>query len=482
MDQTYDVGLVGLAVMGQNLALNILDHGFRVAVHNRTAAVTRDFVAAAGDRPTVGCETLEALVSVLERPRRIIVMVRAGGATDAVLDELVPLLDAGDVVLECGNSNFVDTERRAERLAGHGLIYVGSGVSGGEEGARHGPSIMPGGDARAWPLVRDLLQAIAAKVDGEPCCDWVGPGGAGHFVKMVHNGIEYGDMQLIAEAYDLMHRGLGLDHAACARAFADWSGGRLSSYLIEITRDILGHRDEEGLVVERILDTAGQKGTGKWTVIAGLDHGAPVSLIAEAVFARALSARKDERVRASKVLAGPVDARVDADPQAFLRDLEGALYAAKVTSYAQGFMLLAEASREHGWDLDLGGIAWLWRGGCIIRSRFLGDIREAFRRRADLECLVMDERFASELGEAQGGLRRVVAAAALAAVPVPALSAALAFYDGYRRERLPANLLQAQRDYFGGHTYERVDRPRGEFFHSDWTGHGGAVTSGSYNA
>ncbi|MGI9335905.1 MAG: decarboxylating NADP(+)-dependent phosphogluconate dehydrogenase [Gammaproteobacteria bacterium] len=478
-----DVGLIGLAVMGQNLVLNMVDHGYTVAVRNRTVAVTETFMdGPAAGRSVTAPADLGAFVESLERPRRVLLMVQAGPAVDAVIDDLRPLLEPGDIVVDCGNSHYADTERRVQSLRSAGLSFVGSGVSGGEEGARHGPSIMPGGDETAWPRLRDLMRAIAAQVDGEPCCDWLGAGGAGHYVKMVHNGIEYGDMQLIAEAYQLLHKGLDLDHDRMAQVFARYNDGVLDSYLIEITRDILSYRDEQGEpLVEKILDAAGQKGTGKWTGISALEHGVPVSLIGEAVFARCLSALKDQRTRAAITLRGPAG-RIEAKPDEFESDLEDALYAAKIVSYAQGFMLMAEASSAYEWNLRLGAIALLWRGGCIIRSRFLNDIKAAFDCDPALENLLLDPFFAEAMGRAEAGLRRVVSAAALGGIPTPALSSALAFYDGYRSVRLPANMLQAQRDYFGGHTYERVDRPRGEFFHTNWTGRGGQVTSGSYDA
>ena len=483
MDKTdADIGLIGLAVMGQNLALNIADHGYRISVYNRTGSVTDDFVAGpANGKSVAGCESLEKLVASLTSPRRVILMVQAGGATDAVIGQLESLLAAGDIVIDCGNSHFVDTERRGAALGELGIHFVGSGVSGGEEGARYGPSIMPGGASQAWPHVQPVLQSIAAQVDGEPCCDWIGGGGAGHFVKMVHNGIEYGDMQLIAETYQLLYGGLGLDHDEMSAVFTRWNAGDLDSYLVEITADILAFRDTDGEpLLERILDTAGQKGTGKWTGMSALELGVPVSLIGEAVFARCLSALKSQRVQAAQLLEGP-NCGIEVERSAFIDDLGRTLYAAKVVSYAQGFMLMREASIEHQWSLRPGPIASLWRGGCIIRSRFLGHIRSAFDRQPDLPCLLLDDYFRGVLAQSQASWRRVISAAASAGIAVPALSAGLAFYDGYRSERLPANLLQAQRDYFGGHTYERIDRPRGEFFHTDWTGHGGKVSSRTYN-
>lgn len=478
-----DVGIIGLAVMGQNLALNMSDHGFSVLAHNRTAERTREFLAgpAAGHAIT-GAEDLAGFAAGLAVPRRIILMVKAGAPVDATLDALVPLLDPGDVVVDGGNSHHADTARRVAAMAEHGILFVGTGISGGEEGARHGPSIMPGGNAEAWPLIRPVLQAVAAKVaDGTPCCDWVGPDGAGHFVKTVHNGIEYGDIQLLAEVYHLMHTGFGMDHDAMADTFATWNEGRLDSYLVEITAEVMRHREDGEPLLERILDAAGQKGTGRWTVEEGLGAGQPVTLIAEAVFARAVSALKEERVAASRVLAGPEPA-ITGDSDELLADLEHALYAAKIVSYAQGFMLLRAASAEHAWDLDHGGIALLWREGCIIRAAFLERIRDAFRTDPDLANLLLAPHFADAVADAQDGWRRTVARAVTAGIPVPALSSALAFYDSYRAARLPANLIQALRDYFGAHTYERVDRPRGDWFHTDWTGEGGDVASGTYNA
>jgi len=480
--ETADIGLVGLAVMGQNLVLNMEDHGYRVAVYNRTQQKTDDFLAGPAEgRGIFGARSLEALVGALKRPRRVMLMVQAGKAVDAVLSQLTPLLEDGDIVIDGGNSHFEDTIRRERELAGKGLRYIGSGVSGGEEGARHGPSIMPGGPFEAWEGVRDILQAISAHVDGEPCCDWLGEDGAGHFVKMVHNGIEYGDMQLIAEAYDLLRHGVGLTPDALAQVFAGWNEGELDSYLIEITRDILRTRDEEGkLVLDVILDAAGQKGTGRWTAVAALHQGIPVTLMTEAVFARSLSALKAEREAAAERLPGP-DARFRGDREAFVADVGRALYAAKIASYAQGFMLLSAAAAEHGWSLDLGRVATLWRGGCIIRSRFLNDIRDAYAAEPELRNLLLAPYFRAAVVGAQDAWRRVVAEGVRLGIAMPAFTAALAFFDGYRRASSPANLIQAQRDFFGAHTFERVDRPRGEFSHFDWTGHG-IATSGSYQA
>ncbi len=477
-----DIGLIGLAVMGQNLVLNMEDHGFRVAVYNRTQQKTEAFLAGpAADREIVGTDSLEALVDALARPRRVMLMVQAGHAVDAVLDQLTPLLEEGDIVIDGGNSYFEDTVRREAAMRERGLRFMGTGVSGGEEGARHGPSIMPGGPSAAWDHVKPILQAIAAEVDGVPCCDWLGEDGAGHYVKMVHNGIEYGDMQLIAEAYDLLRRGVGLEPWALHDVFSDWNEGELDSYLIEITRDILGTYDEAGkLVLDVILDAAGQKGTGRWTAVDALEHGIPVTLITEAVFARSLSALKDARVAASKELSGP-SAHFEGEVDAFVADVGRALYAAKITSYAQGFMLLSSTAEERGWSLDLGKVATLWRGGCIIRSRFLNDIRDAYEADPSLGNLLLAPYFRDAVVSAQDAWRRVIAEGVRLGIPMPAFSAALAFFDGYRSARLPANLIQAQRDYFGAHTFERVDRPRGEFQHVDWTGHG-IATSGSYEA
>jgi 6-phosphogluconate dehydrogenase len=484
MTDKADLGLVGLAVMGQNLVLNMNDHGFKVAVFNRTTSVVDEFIEGnAKGTEVVGVHSLEELVGSLASPRRVMLLVKAGKPVDAFVESLIPLLDEGDIIIDGGNSNYNDTIRRTEWVESEGLLYIGTGVSGGEEGARTGPSIMPGGSPAAWEHVKPIFQAVSAKVeDGSPCCDWVGENGAGHFVKMTHNGIEYGDMQLICEAYQLMKDGLGLDHDRMHSIFAEWNDGELDSYLIEITRDILGFKDTDGEpMVEKILDTAGQKGTGKWTAIASLEMGIPLTLIGEAVFSRFLSALKDERVEASAVLSGP-DAAFNGDADGFIDDLRQALYAAKIVSYAQGYMLMRAAAEAYGWNLNNGGIALMWRGGCIIRSVFLGKIKEAFDSDPGLANLLLDPYFAEQVQVAQAAWRRVVAAAVAMGLPVPALSSALAFYDGYRHDRLPANLLQAQRDYFGAHTFERIDRPRGEFSHTDWTGHGGDITARTYNA
>jgi 6-phosphogluconate dehydrogenase len=482
MDEKMDIGLIGLAVMGENLALNMANHSFGVAVYNRTVEKVDHFVQGrAQGKPIRGCHSLEELCAALKKPRRVMLMVRAGKPVDDFIEQLLPYLEPGDIIIDGGNSHFPDTIRRTRYLESKGLLFIGTGVSGGEEGALKGPSIMPGGSPAAWPHVKPIFQAIAAKTeDGSPCCDWVGSDGAGHFVKMVHNGIEYGDMQMIGETYHIMKAVLGLTNEEMHRIFAQWNEGKLKSYLIEITADILNHRESDGVyTLDLILDAAGQKGTGKWTVIAALDTGQPLTLISEAVFARCLSALKEERVTASKVLAGPSPSR-EGNRESFLRDLENALYAAKIVSYAQGFQLMRAAAKEYGWNLNYGSIALMWRGGCIIRSAFLGEIKKAFDKEPDLANLMLNDFFRDALSSAQDGWRRVVSSAVANGIPVPAISSALAYYDGYRAERLPANLLQAQRDYFGAHTYERVDRPRGEFFHTNWTGEGGSTASTAY--
>ena len=479
-----DIGLIGLAVMGQNLVLNMNDHGYKVAVYNRTVSKVDDFINGnAKGTKIVGAYSIEELVKALKRPRRVMLLVKAGDPVDAFIDLLIPHMEKGDIIIDGGNSNYNDTIRRVEYVESKGLLYIGTGVSGGEEGARFGPSIMPGGSKGAWPHVKEIFQSIAAKVDdGAPCCEWVGENGAGHYVKMVHNGIEYGDMQLICEAYDIMKNLLGMSYPEMHEIFATWNEGKLDSYLIEITRDILGYQDEDDeYAVEKILDTAGQKGTGKWTAISALEMGVPLTLISEAVLARFLSALKEDRVKASKILTGP-EPRVVGSKEEILHSLHDALYSSKIISYAQGFMLMRSAAKEYNWKLNYGGIALMWRGGCIIRSAFLGKIKEAYDKNPELENLLLDEYFKGEIDKAQTGWRHVIAAAVAAGIPVPAMSSALAFYDGYRTERLPANLLQAQRDYFGAHTYQRVDKPRSEFFHTNWTGTGGNVTSSTYNA
>jgi 6-phosphogluconate dehydrogenase len=481
--ESCDIGLIGLAVMGQNLVLNMNDHGYRVAVFNRTVSKVDDFIhnEAAGTQ-VVGTHSIEELVGALKKPRRVMLMVKAGSTIDEMIGSLLPHLDKGDILIDGGNSHYPDTNRRTRALAEKGILFIGTGVSGGEEGARFGPSIMPGGNPAAWPHVKEIFQAIAAKVDdGTPCCDWVGEDGAGHYVKMVHNGIEYGDMQLICEAYQLLKDGLGLDADELHDAFAEWNRGELDSFLIEITSDIFTKKDDDGApLIDKILDTAGQKGTGKWTCISALDLGIPVTLIGEAVFSRCLSALKEERVKASKVFTGPRRPAAP-DRKTFIEDVRRALYCSKIISYAQGYMLLREAARDQGWNLNFGGIALMWRGGCIIRSRFLGKIKEAYDKNRNLANLLMDDFFNRLLNDYQASWRRALIQAIEIGVPTPAFSTALAFYDGYRSERLPANLLQAQRDYFGAHTYERVDKPRGEFFHTNWTGRGGRTASGTYN-
>ncbi|MDH3601043.1 MAG: decarboxylating NADP(+)-dependent phosphogluconate dehydrogenase [Candidatus Tectomicrobia bacterium] len=481
--QQSDVALIGLAVMGQNLVLNMNDHDYAVSVYNRTASVTDAFLAGpAKDTRIRGFHDLKDMVASLQKPRRIVILVQAGPAVDAVIEQVLPLVEADDIIVDLGNTHYPDTQRRWAALREKGIRFIGSGVSGGEEGARYGPSIMPGGDPDAWPFIKDIFQSISAKADGEPCCDWVGEGGAGHYVKMVHNGIEYGDMQLICEAYQLLHEGLGLSYDDLHEVFSQWNEGELDSYLIEITRDIMAYREEDGSVlVDKILDTAGQKGTGKWTGISALDLGMPVTLIGEAVFARCVSALKDERIAASNILSGPDSTISGVDQQAFIDDVRQALYASKIISYAQGYMLLREAAKEYGWNLNYGGIALMWRGGCIIRSVFLGKIKEAFEKNPELDNLLLDGFFKEAIENCQASWRRVVAKGVEVGIPMPAFTTALAFFDSYRRERLPANLLQAQRDYFGAHTYERVDAARGEFFHTNWTGRGGDVSSRTYN-
>jgi 6-phosphogluconate dehydrogenase len=485
---TADIGLIGLAVMGENLVLNMESHGFTVAVFNRTTSKVDDFVNGRGKgKKIIGTHSVKDLVASLKKPRKVMIMVKAGAAVDAVIHEVAPLLEKGDILIDGGNTHFPDTTRRMKELSAKGIHYIGTGVSGGEEGALKGPSIMPGGDEKAWPAVKPIFQSIAAKVkdhDGKeaPCCDWVGPEGAGHFVKMVHNGIEYGDMQLICEAYQLLRDQCGLAPAELQKVFAKWNKGVLDSYLIEITADIFGYTDPDTgkPLVDMILDKAGQKGTGKWTVDSATENGVPLTLIAEAVFARCLSAQKDERVAAAPLLAGPPNNKVS-DCDQFVNDVEMALYASKIVSYAQGYALMAAQAKESGWTLNNGGIALMWRGGCIIRSAFLGNIKKAFDNNPKLVNLMIDPYFAAELGRAQHGWRRAVAAGVTSGIPLPAMASALSYYDGYRSARLPANLLQAQRDYFGAHTYERTDKPRGQFFHTNWTGRGGTTASTTYN-
>ena len=485
MKAVSDIGLIGLAVMGENLVLNMESKGFHVSVYNRTVEKVDKFMEGRGKGKNIyGAHSLEDFVSSLKTPRKVFLMVKAGQAVDAFIDQLIPVLEPGDIIIDGGNTHFPDTTRRTEYVESKGLLYIGTGVSGGEEGALKGPSMMPGGSPAAWPHVKPIFQSVCAKVaDGSPCCDWVGEGGAGHFVKMVHNGIEYGDIQLICECYQIMRDILGMTNEEMHEVFAEWNRGDLDSYLIEITRDILAKKDEDGnYVLDYILDTAGQKGTGKWTAISALDNGVPLTLIGESVFARCLSAQKDERVAASKILEGPEPAPFAGDRKAFLEDLRRALFAAKVVSYAQGYALMRAAAKEYGWNLNYGGIALMWRGGCIIRSVFLGKIKEAFDNNPAIANILLDPYFTGKLAEAQQGWRDVLAAAIMNGVPVPCLTAGLEYYDGYRSERLPANLLQAQRDFFGAHTYERTDRPRGEFFHTNWTGHGGDTVAGTYIA
>ncbi|MFO8065589.1 MAG: decarboxylating NADP(+)-dependent phosphogluconate dehydrogenase [Spirochaetia bacterium] len=485
MSAQADVGLIGLAVMGQNLVLNMNDRGYTVAVYNRTTSKVDDFLedAATGRDTVVGTRSVEEFVATLKRPRRIILMVKAGDVVDKFIDTLLPHLESGDIIMDGGNSHFPDTIRRTKDLEDKGILFLGGGISGGEEGARHGPSIMPGGHPEAWSQMKDILRSIAARTpDGDPCCNWVGENGAGHYVKMIHNGIEYGDMEVIAEAYQLMKVGLGMSADEMHEVFATWNNTELDSFLVEITRDILAYKDEDGEpLLEKILDAAGQKGTGKWTGIDALQLGVPVTLIVEAVFARALSAHKEERVEASKVLTGPTP-KFEGDRDAFIEDIRRALLASKIVSYAQGFMQMQEAAGEYGWNIDYGSVADMWRGGCIIRSAFLGDIKKAFDKNQNLRSLLTDDFFRKLIDEGQDSWRRVVSQAALMGIPTPAFSTALAFYDGYRTERLPANMIQAQRDYFGAHTYERVDKPRGEFFHTNCTGTGGNVSSSTYTA
>jgi 6-phosphogluconate dehydrogenase len=483
MNKLSDIGLIGLAVMGENLVLNIESKGFQVTVYNRSVQKVNDFLSGrAKGKKITGAHTIGELVASLERPRKIMIMIKAGSAVDEMIETLIPHLEKGDIIIDGGNTHFPDTNRRTAYVESKGLLYIGTGVSGGEEGALKGPSIMPGGSKAAWPAVKPIFQAIAAKVeDGSPCCEWVGENGAGHFVKMVHNGIEYGDMQLITEAYQIMRDLLHLTADEMHEIFKEWNKGELDSYLIEITRDILEYKDADGKpLVDKILDTAGQKGTGKWTAISALDLGISLTLIGEAVYSRCLSAIKNERVNASKLIKGP-EKTFKGDKTAFINDIKEALYAAKIVSYAQGYALMKAAAEEYGWKLNYGGIALMWRGGCIIRSVFLGKIKEAFENNPDIANLLLDPFFNDKVEKAQKGWRNVVATAALNGIPVPALSSALGYFDGYRCENLPANLLQAQRDYFGAHTYERIDKPRGEFFHTNWTGRGGTTASTTYN-
>jgi 6-phosphogluconate dehydrogenase len=484
MEPVADIAVIGLAVMGQNLILNMNDHGFTVVAFNRTVAKVDEFIAKeAKGTKVIGAHSIEEMIGLLKRPRRVMLMVKAGQPVDEFIEQVLPHLEPGDIIIDGGNSLFEDTIRRTKYVESKGLLYIGTGVSGGEEGARHGPSIMPGGSPAAWPHVKDIFQGIAAKVeDGTPCCDWVGENGAGHYVKMVHNGIEYGDMELICEAYQLMKDGLGMTAEEMQVVFAEWNKGELDSYLIEITAAILAYKDTDGQpIVDKILDTAGQKGTGKWTVISSMELGIPITLIGEAVFSRCVSALKEERVAAARKLKGPRP-RISNERTKFVEEIRQALYASKIISYTQGYMLMRSAAKEHGWNLNYGGIALMWRGGCIIRSRFLGKIKDAYAANPKLTNLLLDNFFRQAIKGAQRSWRNVVAVAAKKGIPTPAFSTALNFYDAYRSARLPANLLQAQRDYFGAHTYERIDKPRGEFFHTNWTGHGGDVSSSTYNA
>ena len=480
-----DIGLIGLAVMGQNLVLNMNDHGYKVAVFNRTVSKVDDFLAdEAKGTQVVGAHSIEEMCGLLKTPRRVMIMVKAGEVVDHTIEQVLPYLEKGDILIDGGNSLYTDSTRRTRDLAAKGILFIGTGVSGGEEGARFGPSIMPGGNKEAWPHVKEIFQAIAAKVeDGTPCCDWVGEDGAGHYVKMVHNGIEYGDMQLIGEAYQLLKDGLGLTADELAAIFAEWNKGELDSFLIDISATIFAKKDDDGKpMVDKILDAAGQKGTGKWTAISALDLGQPVTLIGESVFARCLSALKDERVKAAKVLKGPRKRKKLEGQKEFIEEVRLALYCSKMVSYAQGYMLLRAAEKDQGWNLNMGGVALMWRGGCIIRSIFLGDIKAAFDRDSKLQNLLLDRFFSTAMNKYQASWRRAIIHGIRIGVPLPAFATALAFYDGYRTARLPANLLQAQRDFFGAHTYERVDKPRGEFFHTNWTGRGGRVSSSTYNA
>ncbi len=485
MEKQADIGLIGLAVMGENLVLNMESHGYTVAVFNRSVEKVDQFTNGRGkDKNIIGTHSIEELVKTLKRPRKVMMLVKAGQPVDAFIEQVLPHLEKGDIIIDGGNTYYEDTNRRCQYLSDKGLLYIGTGVSGGEEGALKGPSIMPGGNEAAWNHVKPIFQDISAKVsDGSPCCEWVGDEGAGHFVKMVHNGIEYGDMQLISEAYHLMRDYLKMSHQEMFDTFKQWNQGDLDSYLIEITRDILGYKDDKGdILVEQILDAAGQKGTGKWTVSSALDLGVPLTLIGESVYSRCLSSLKNERVKASKILSGPKPANhFDGDKTAFLKDLQQALFASKIVSYAQGYVLLKAAAREYGWKLNYGKIALMWRGGCIIRSVFLEKITEAFQENPDIDNLLLAPFFKEKIEQAQKGWRQVAATALINGIPVPAFTAGLTYYDGYRTENLPANLMQAQRDYFGAHTYERIDSPRGEFFHTNWTGRGGSTASTSYN-
>lgn len=480
-----DIGLIGLAVMGENLVMNMAGKGFTVAVYNRTVEKVHSFVQGRGKgKPIIGTSTIAELTDALKKPRKVMLMVRAGQAVDQMIEDLLPYLEPGDLIIDGGNSYYKDTIRRCSYVESKGLLYIGVGVSGGEEGALKGPSMMPGGTEDAWPLVQPIFQTICAKAEGgAPCCNWVGDTGAGHFVKMVHNGIEYGDMQLICEAYHIMRDMLNMAPAEMQKVFAAWNKTELDSYLIEITANILSYKDTDGApLIDKILDVAGQKGTGKWTGVAALEEGVPLTLIAEAVFARSLSAGKEARARAAQRYGRPMVRHYSGERAAFLERLRQALFSAKIISYAQGFALLRSAAATYGWKLDCGQIALMWRGGCIIRSVFLGKIKEAFDRNSDLENLILDDYFMERLKAMLPAWRSVVAEVVGAGLPIPTMSSGLNYFEGYTSSFLPANLLQAQRDYFGAHTYERLDRPRGEFFHTDWTGHGGATSASTYQA
>jgi 6-phosphogluconate dehydrogenase len=479
-----DIAVIGMAVMGQNLILNMNDHGYKVVAFNRTVSKVDDFInGPAKDTQVEAAHSMEEMVAKLKTPRQVMLMVKAGSAVDEMIDNLLEYLEPGDIIIDGGNTLFTDTNRRTKYVESKGLHYIGTGVSGGEDGARHGPSIMPGGSTEAWPHVKGILQSIAATgTDDLPCCDWVGEDGAGHYVKMVHNGIEYGDMQLISETYQMMRDLLGMNNDEISETFKQWNQGPLDSYLIQITSEVLAYKDTDGQpLIDKILDSAGQKGTGKWTVMNAAELGQPASVISEALFARFTSSFKEERVKASKVLSGPDKVEVN-DRESLLDDISKALYASKIISYTQGYMLMRTAAKEYGWNLNYGGVAQMWTGGCIIRSRFLSDIKSAYDSNPDLTNLLLDPFFTKAIEDNQAAWRRVLSIGLEAGIPLPGFAAALTFFDSYRTDRLPANLIQAQRDYFGAHTYELLDKPRGEFFHTNWTGHGGTTSASSYNA